>query len=60
MAQCGVCNGTGICRFCNGTGDDRINNPHPNPNNVFSGGGSRCIQCDGNSKCIECNGSGEV
>ncbi len=35
MAQCGVCNGTGICRFCNGTGDDRINNPHPNPNNVF-------------------------
>ena len=52
MAQCGVCNGTGICRFCNGTGDDRMNNPHPNPNNVFSGGGSRCIQCDGNGKCI--------
>ena len=60
MAQCGVCNGTGICRFCNGTGDDRINTPHPNPNHVFSGGGRRCIQCVGNGKCIECNGSGEV
>ena len=60
MAQCGVCNGTGICRFCNGTGDDSIYNPLTTPNNVFSGGGSRCIQCFGNGKCIVCNGSGEV
>lgn len=59
MAKCSICIGTGICQFCNGTGDDRGNNPHPSPYNVYSGGGSRCIQCAGSGKCIECRGFGE-
>lgn len=54
MADCELCEGSGVCPACDGTG-------YPDaPAAVIADSGGVCATCAGDRWCPHCSGAGEV